>query len=134
MIYAPDLPEVIAVLDWELSTLGDPLADLSYLLMNWVTEPEGRSGVKGIDGGDSGIPTIAEVVDRYCAATGRAGVPDLDWYFAFNLFRLTSIVQGVKKRMLDGNASSAQAETTAARVGPLAAAAWNFARRAGAPA
>ncbi|HEU0066730.1 MAG TPA: phosphotransferase family protein [Sphingomonas sp.] len=130
MIFAPDAPRVIAVLDWELSTLGDPLADFSYLLMSWVTEPEGRSGVLGLAGPDTGIPTIEQVVARYCAATGRDGVPDLNWYFAYNLFRLTGIVQGIKKRIQLGTASSAQAERTVARVHALADAAWGFAERA----
>jgi aminoglycoside phosphotransferase (APT) family kinase protein len=132
MIFAPDRPQVIAVLDWELSTLGDPLADFSYLLMNWMTEPEGRSGVKGLAGPETGIPTIEQMVARYCAATGRDGVPQLDWYFAYNLFRLTGIVQGIKKRIREGTASSAQAEATAARVYGLADAAWGFAEKAGA--
>ncbi|WP_084580993.1 phosphotransferase family protein [Sphingomonas azotifigens] len=132
MIFAADTPQVLAVLDWELSTLGDPLADLSYFLMNWVTEPEGRSGVKGLAGPETGIPTMEAMVARYCAATGRDGVPDLDWYFAYNLFRLAGIVQGIKKRMLDGNASSADAANTVARLPGLAAAAWQFAQRAGA--
>ena len=132
MIFAPEEPRVIAVLDWELSTLGDPLADFSYLLMNWVTEPEGRSGVKGLDGSETGIPTIAEVTERYCAATARDGVPQLEWYFAYNLFRLTGIVQGIKKRIVDGTASSAQAAKTVERVPALAAAAWGFAKQAGA--
>jgi aminoglycoside phosphotransferase (APT) family kinase protein len=132
MIFAAGEPRVLAVLDWELSTLGDPLADFSYLLMNWVTEPEGRSGVKGLTGPETGIPTIDDVVTRYCAATGRDGVPALDWYFAYNLFRLTGIVQGIKKRVELGTASSAQAEATAARVYGLADAAWDFAERAGA--
>ena len=132
MIFAHDAPRVIAVLDWELSTLGDPLADFSYFLMSWVTEPEGRSGVKGRTGSDTGIPTIEEMVERYCAATGRDGVPDLNWYFAYNLFRLTGIVQGIKKRIVDGTASSAQAEKSAAGVYRLASAAWEFARKAGA--
>jgi aminoglycoside phosphotransferase (APT) family kinase protein len=132
MIFASDAPRVMAVLDWELSTLGDPLADFSYFLMSWATEPEGRSGVKGRTGPDTGIPTLEEVVKRYCAATGRDGVPQLDWYFAYNLFRLTGIVQGIKKRIVDGTASSAQAAASAARVYPLAAAAWDFAKRAGA--
>jgi aminoglycoside phosphotransferase (APT) family kinase protein len=132
MIFAPAGPRVLAVLDWELSTLGDPLADFSYFLMSWVTEPEGRSGVKGLTGSATGIPTMEEIVDRYCAATGRDGVPDLDWYFAYNLFRLTGIVQGIKKRMLDGNASSAQAARTVERLPGLAAAAWGFAQAAGA--
>ncbi|BCA60802.1 aminoglycoside phosphotransferase [Sphingomonas sp. HMP9] len=125
-------PKVIAVLDWELSTLGDPLADFSYLLMSWVTEPEGRSGVLGMTGPDTGIPTIEQVVERYCAATGRDGVPDLNWYFAYNLFRLTGIVQGIKKRIVDGTASSAQAEKTVAKIHGLADAAWGFAVKAGA--
>ncbi|GAA0311570.1 phosphotransferase [Sphingomonas oligophenolica] len=132
MIFAADAPRVIAVLDWELSTLGDPLADFSYFLMNWVTQPEGRSGVMGLAGPETGIPTIEDMVSRYCAATGRDGVPDLNWYFAYNLFRLTGIVQGIKKRIVDGTASSAQAAKTAERVGGLAAAAWGFAVKAGA--
>ena len=123
---------VIALLDWELSTLGDPLADFSYFLMSWVTAPEGRSGVMGKAGGDSGIPTIDDIVARYCAATGRDGVPDLNWYFAYNLFRLTGIVQGIKKRIVEGTASSAQAEKSAAGVYRLADAAWEFAQKAGA--
>ena len=132
MIFAAGEPRVVAVLDWELSTLGDPLADFSYFLMSWVTQPEGRSGVMGMTGPDTGIPTVDEVVARYCAATGRAGVPDLNWYFAYNLFRLTGIVQGIKKRIQIGTASSAQAEKTVARIGALAEAAWGFAVKAGA--
>jgi aminoglycoside phosphotransferase (APT) family kinase protein len=132
MIFAKTEPRVIAVLDWELSTLGDPLADFSYFLMSWVTEPEGRSGVKGQTGGDTGIPTMEAMVERYCAATGRSGVPDLNWYFSYNLFRLTGIVQGIKKRIVDGTASSAQAERSAAQVYRLAQASWDFAVQAGA--
>jgi aminoglycoside phosphotransferase (APT) family kinase protein len=132
MIFAADAPRVIAVLDWELSTLGDPLADFSYFLMSWVTEPEGRSGVKGRTGPETGIPTIEEMTERYCAATGREGVPNLDWYFSYNLFRLTGIVQGIKKRIVDGTASSAQAERSAAQVYRLARASWAFAAKAGA--
>lgn len=132
MIFHKTEPRVIALLDWELSTLGDPLADFSYFLMSWVTAPEGRSGVMGKTGGDSGIPTLEDMVERYCAATGRDGVPDLNWYFAYNLFRLTGIVQGIKKRIVEGTASSAQAEKSAAGVYRLADAAWNFAQKAGA--
>lgn len=132
MIFDAKGPQIRAVLDWELSTLGDPLADFAYFAMNWVTEPEGRSGVKGVNGGDTGIPTLDDITARYCARTGRDGVPDLNWYFSYNLFRLMGIVQGIKKRVLDGNASNAQAEATAARVPGLAQAAWEFAVKAGA--
>ncbi|KQM28451.1 MULTISPECIES: phosphotransferase family protein [unclassified Sphingomonas] len=132
LIFAEGEPRVVAVLDWELSTLGDPLADFTYLLMNWGTDPDGRSGIKGLAGGDSGIPTMDEVVARYCAATGRADVPKLEWYFAYNLFRLTGIVQGIKQRVRDGNAASAQAAAMAERVPMLAAMAWDFAKKAGA--
>ncbi len=132
MIFAPAEPRILAVLDWELSTLGDPLADFSYFLMSWATEPEGRSGVKGLTGPETGIPTIEDVVARYCAATGRDGVPDLNWYFAYNLFRLAGIVQGIKKRMIDGNASSANAAATVERLPGLVAQAWHFAQEAGA--
>lgn len=132
VMFAPEKGRIVAVLDWELSTLGDPLADFSYFLMGWVTRPEGRSGVEGMTGPETGIPTIDEVVDRYCAATNRDGVPDLNWYFAYNLFRLTGIVQGIKKRIQVGTASSAQAEKSAAGVYRLADSAWAFAQKAGA--
>ena len=121
-----------AVLDWELSTLGDPMADLAYLMMNWETETEGRAGLKGADLAALGIPTLEAMVARYCEKTGRSGVPDLNWYFAFNLFRLTGIVQGIKKRVIDGTASSAHAQEMAANVPRLAAGAWTFAQKAGA--
>ena len=130
VIFDATAPKVVAVLDWELSTTGDPLADFSYMMMNWVTEPEGRSGVLGLTGPATGIPTIAEMTERYCAATGRDGVPDLNWYFAFGLFRLASIVQGIKKRVLDGTASSAHAAEMATRVPRLAEQAWGFAEKA----
>lgn len=133
MKFAPGVePRIAAVLDWELCTTGDPIADLSYFLISWVTEPEGRSGVMGLTGPETGIPTVDEVVARYCAKTGRDGLPALDWYIAFNLFRLASIVQGIRKRFLIGTASSASAEATSARVPMLADAAWDFAKKAGA--
>ncbi|MDB5668657.1 MAG: phosphotransferase family protein [Alphaproteobacteria bacterium] len=133
LIYAPDSPRVSAVLDWELSTLGDPLADFTYLVMQWEMPAEaGSAGLKGVDFAEACIPTLDEAVSLYCAETGRAGVPQLDWYFAYNLFRLLGIVQGIKKRWLEGNASSAKAAEMAARVPMLAQASWHFAQRAGA--
>ena len=83
-------------------------------------------------GPETGIPTIEAMTERYCARTGRDGIPDLNWYFAYNLFRLTGIVQGIKKRIAAGTASSAQAEASAAGVYRLAAASWRFAQMAGA--
>lgn len=121
---------VRAVIDWELSTIGDPLADLTYLLMNWIMPVDGQFGLAGVDLRALGIPTLDEALQRYCSVAGRDGVPSLHWYFAFNLFRLTSIAQGVKRRMLDGNASSSEAALTAARVVPLAKLAWEQARLA----
>ena len=112
MIYAKDRSKVIAVIDWELATIGDPLADFAYLAMNWEMPVDGRSGLKGADLDALNIPKLKEVVDLYCELTDRDGVPDLHWYFAYNLFRLTAIVQGIKKRMLDGNASSDSAAKT----------------------
>ncbi len=122
---------VAAVLDWELSTLGDPLADFSYMLMNWEMPADGRSGLKGLDLAALGIPSREEAVALYCRLTGRDGVPELDWYFAYNLFRLVGIVQGIAGRVRDGTAASAQAAEAGARARPLAEAAWVFAERAG---
>jgi len=121
-----------AVLDWELATLGDPLADFSYLAMQWMMPADGGAGLAGLDLLALGIPTLEEIVGRY---TERARVPvaqELDWYFAYNLFRLAGIVQGIKKRVLDGTASHARAAEMAKRVPTLAQAAWSFAVKAGA--
>lgn len=133
LIFAKQEPRVLAVLDWELSTLGDPLADFAYLAMNWAM-PRGdrQAQLGGLDLDALGIPGLDELTDRYCARTGRSGVPDLNWYFAYGLFRLVGIVQGIRKRVIDGNASNTEAEKTAARVRPLAEQAWHFARLAGA--
>jgi aminoglycoside phosphotransferase (APT) family kinase protein len=132
MIFAQDRAEVRAVLDWELSTLGDPLADFTYVAMAWVTENGGRSGVMDLDRAALGIPELDAAVERYCAATRRDAVPDMNWYFAYNFFRLAGIIQGIKKRVIDGTASSQHARDMSARVQPLAATAWAFAEKAGA--
>jgi aminoglycoside phosphotransferase (APT) family kinase protein len=124
--------QLTAVLDWELATLGDPIADFSYLAMQWVMPADGGAGLGRIDLPPLGIPTLGDIVERYSA---RAGVPvaaKLDWYFAYNLFRLAGIVQGIKKRVIDGTASHANAQEIARRVPALAAAAWSFAEKAGA--
>lgn len=132
LIMAPDAAEVRAVLDWELSTLGDPMADFSYLLIGWVLPATMRNGVNGADLKALGIPSMQETVERYAQASG-SGVPaNLDWLMAYNLFRLAAICQGIAGRVRDGTAASAQARTMAAQVGPLSDAAWGFARKAGA--
>lgn len=134
LIFDSDTPRVAAALDWELSTLGDPLADFAYLAMNWVLPRDGRSALQGVDLMSEGLPTLDEVIGRYCAATKRVGVPGLHWLFAYNLFRGVGILQGIKVRLLDGNASSEDAEEIAAKVEPFARAAWHEAKKAGAPA
>jgi aminoglycoside phosphotransferase (APT) family kinase protein len=121
-----------AVLDWELATLGDPVADFSYLAMQWVMPADGGAGLAGLDLAALGIPALDEVVERYSRRSGVPVAGQLDWYFAYNLFRLAGIVQGIKKRVIDGTASSAKAAEMAARVPMLASAAWSFAERAGA--
>jgi aminoglycoside phosphotransferase (APT) family kinase protein len=132
LIMDGDARKILAVLDWELSTLGDPLSDFSYFAMNWATPIDGRSGLQGLDLADLGIPTLDEVVARYCEKMGRPAIENLDWYFAFNLFRLVGIAQGVKKRLLDGNASSSKAGELVGRLPAMAARAWELAQRAGA--
>ena len=121
-----------AVLDWELATRGDPLADFSYLAMQWAMPADGGAGLGGLDLEQLGIPTLEEVVERYSERSGVAVGDKLDWYFAYNLFRLAGIVQGIKKRVIDGTASHAQAAEMAKRVPTLAEAAWAFAKKAGA--
>jgi aminoglycoside phosphotransferase (APT) family kinase protein len=121
-----------AVLDWELATLGDPLADFSYLAMQWTMPADGGAGLAGLDLEALGIPGLDEIVELYSTRSGVPVAAKLDWYFAYNLFRLAGIVQGIKKRVLDGTASHAQAAEMAKRVPMLAKAAWGFALKAGA--
>ena len=119
-----------AVLDWELATLGDPVADFSYLAMQWVMPADGGAGLAGLDLEGLGIPSLGEIAQRYSEHSGVPVGDRLDWYFAYNLFRLAGIVQGIKKRLADGTASHANAAEIAARVPTLAKAAWSFAQRA----
>ena len=131
LILAPDAAQVRAVLDWELSTLGDPMADFSYLLIAWVIPASLRNGLAGADLEALGIPSVEQTVARYVAAGGAAPT-NLDWLFAYNLFRLAAICQGIAGRVRDGTAASSHARTMATQVPALSAAAWTFAQKAGA--
>jgi aminoglycoside phosphotransferase (APT) family kinase protein len=133
IILAPDKPKVAAVLDWELSTLGDPLADFSYHLMQWHMPPSdaGTGSLLDLDLAALGIPTLDAYLDAYRARTGLDPRPDLAVYFAYNFFRLAAIMQGIAGRVRDGTATSQFAAAKAALVRPLAAKAWDFARAAG---
>lgn len=127
MIFHADKPVVKAVLDWELSTLGDPMADFTYLLMQWV-----MPGLAGADYKAINIPSMEQAQEIYLKASGLSSVPDINWYFAYNLFRLAGITQGIAKRIKDGTAANAKAEESASRRIPLAQASWSFAQKAGA--
>jgi aminoglycoside phosphotransferase (APT) family kinase protein len=119
-----------AVLDWELATLGDPVADFSYLAMQWVMPADGGAGLGGLDLARLGVPSLEDIVARYSERSGVAVEANLNWYFAYNLFRLAGIVQGIKKRLIDGTASHSNAAEIAAKVPTLAKAAWSFAQQA----
>jgi aminoglycoside phosphotransferase (APT) family kinase protein len=122
---------IVAVLDWELSTLGHPLADFSYHCMAWHIPPGSFRGIAGLDFADLGIPSEDEYIRRYCERTGLATPEQLkqDWnfYMAYNLFRIAAILQGIAMRVEAGTASSAQAVSSAAGARPLAQLAWKFA-------
>ncbi|HEX5182573.1 MAG TPA: phosphotransferase [Allosphingosinicella sp.] len=132
MIFHPERPEVIALLDWELSTLGHPLADFTYHLMVYRLPAGVSTGLAGKDLEALNIPSEADYVAAYCRRTGRGGIPDLDFYMAFGMFRLAAIVHGIKGRLARGTAASAHADRMAASLDSLAELAWAQARKAGA--
>ena len=129
-------PKVLAVLDWELSTIGDPLADFTYHLMQWHMPPEdlgaGTGSLVGFDLGALGIPSLADYVQMYRARTKLDPRPHLATYLAYNFFRIAAILQGIAGRVRDGTATSEHAPAKAQMVRPLAETAWRFAREAGA--
>jgi aminoglycoside phosphotransferase (APT) family kinase protein len=136
IILAPDTPKVHAVLDWELSTLGDPLADFSYHLMKYhMPASDNGGGTGSLVGHDLkalGIPSMAQYIDAYAVRTGLDPRPHLNAYLAYNFFRIAAILQGIAGRVRDGTATSEHAAARGLMVRPLAAAAWSFADAAGA--
>ena len=131
VIFDPVEPRIRAVIDWELCTLGHPLADFAYHCMVWRIPPGVFRGLGGTDLAALGIPTEREYVAAYCRRTGREGIAERDWeyYMAYNMFRIAAIVQGVMARALQGNASSAEALETGRAARPLAELAWSQVER-----
>jgi aminoglycoside phosphotransferase (APT) family kinase protein len=130
MIFHPNEPRVLAVLDWELSTLGHPLADFTYNLMMYRMPPQITAGLEGADLAALNIPSESEYVAAYCRRTGRGDIAHLDFYLAFNFFRFAAIAHGIKGRLARGTASSANAARMAETVPVLAELAWRQAETA----
>ncbi|HSV53023.1 MAG TPA: phosphotransferase [Burkholderiaceae bacterium] len=124
MIFHPEEPKILAILDWELSTLGHPLADFAYHAMMYRMPPDILGGIAGSDYKALGLATEAEYVAAYCRRTQRAGIPDLDFYVTFNMFRFAAILHGIRGRLARGTAASADAEAMSAQFDSVARLAW----------
>jgi aminoglycoside phosphotransferase (APT) family kinase protein len=126
MLFHPTEPRILAVVDWELSTLGAPLSDLAYSCLPYHVPDDIRGDITNLDYAGYGIPSEDECVARYCEQMGRPPIENWNFYVVFSLFRLAAIVQGVYKRALDGNASSPEAITRGEKCKQLATAAWEL--------
>jgi aminoglycoside phosphotransferase (APT) family kinase protein len=131
LVFHKTKPLVIGVLDWELSTIGDPLADFAYHVMSWRVTPELFRGLAGIDFAALGIPDENSYVAAYCRRTRREGIADWDFYMIYSLFRIAAIVQGIARRAIDGTAASPEAAAIGRTARPLAEQAWDLARSLG---
>jgi aminoglycoside phosphotransferase (APT) family kinase protein len=125
-VFHPTEPRILAVLDWELSTLGHPLADFAYHCMSWHVAPGKFRGIAGLDHAALGIPTERQYVESYCRRTRRGGIDPSTWdyYMAYNLFRMAAILQGIAKRVVDGTAASTHAAEAGSRAPMLAELGW----------
>jgi aminoglycoside phosphotransferase (APT) family kinase protein len=128
LLFHPTQPRIVAVLDWELSTLGDPVADFAYHVMTWRISPELFRGLAGVDLAALGIPSEADYVAAYFRRTGQRRPEAWDAYIVYGMFRIAAILQGVFKRAQEGTAASTQAHDLGARAGTIAAQAWALAR------
>ena len=129
LIFHPTRPQIVAVLDWELSTIGHPLADFTYHLMMYRIGSGVVPGLAGADLRALNIPSESEYITAYCARTGRVAMPNVDYYVAFNMFRLAAIFHGIRGRLSRGTASSARAQDYAQEVAPMARLAWEQVER-----